>query len=305
MDDLLAGTETLEDAIQLQRQMNELSNQGSFPLCKWRSNDPRVLAHLSEECKTNSILVLDKEDAIKVLGMLWDSRADIFKYRVLMPENPRATKRSILSCNSQIYDPLGLLGPVLMQAKLIMQQLWQLELGWDEALPQHIYTAWLDYYSSLPMVNKIVIPRNINPNNATLQFDLHGFGDASEKGYGACVYAVSKSKTGELNSILICSKSRVAPLKIVTLPRLELSAALLLSRLVNMLQETLKKRIRNIHLWSDSTIVLHWIQTEPNVLKTFAANRVAEIQRRTEEATWHHVRSNDQMIIQLTFYLEE
>nr|XP_012235935.1 PREDICTED: uncharacterized protein LOC105680081 [Linepithema humile] len=123
--------------------------------------------------------------------------------------------------------------------------------------------------------------------------DLVGFGDASEKAYGACLYAVSYDRNGRVTSHLICSKARVALLKVISLPRLELYAALLLVELLNLVKRACQGNINGVYLWSDSTITLEWIKTPPNQLKTFVANRVAKIQELSPKACWNHVPSED------------
>lgn len=136
-------------------------------------------------------------------------------------------------------------------------------------------------------------PENVNPGNQEDQFDLFGFSDASEKAIGACIYVTSGDQNNVLQSHLLCTKSRVAPLKVLTISRLELEAALLLSQLCNTVQSACKTRIKTVRLWSDSTIVLGWLQTSPHLLKTFVANRVAKTRELTEGATWQHVRTAD------------
>ena len=131
----------------------------------------------------------------------------------------------------------------------------------------------------------------IVPNQIDLQ--LHGFCDASEKTYGACLYLRSTNAEGKHHTSLICSKSRVALIKPVKLPKLELCAALLLANLYKSTLFALKLKISKLHFWSDSTITLHWINTEPHTLKTFVAHRVAEIQTHTQISHWKHVRTRE------------
>lgn len=137
-----------------------------------------------------------------------------------------------------------------------MQRLWLEELEWDQPLPAPHLAAWNEYYESLSRLNLVQLPRNVNPNNSTKEFDLVGFGDASQRAFGACLYVVNTDQDGNINSHLLCAKSRVAPLKTLSLPRLELEVALLLAQLCENVKVSLQGRIRRISLWSDSTIVL-------------------------------------------------
>ncbi|XP_011859594.1 PREDICTED: uncharacterized protein LOC105557062 [Vollenhovia emeryi] len=291
MDDVLTGSDTIEGAAALQKELSELLARGQFPLRKWRSNDSRVLHHLAEDRKTDELFVLDKEEPLKTLGLLWNSNQDVLQYKVTVTNNQKMSKRNILSQIASIYDPLGLIGPILITAKITMQQLWKIKLGWDEIVSDEISRAWTNYYGDLPELNNLRIPRNVNPLNETQEIDLHGFGDSSEKAYGACIYCTYKSRDGAIKSFLLCSRARVAPLKTISLPKLELCAALLLTRLSANVQKAMQGKIRRIYLWSDSTIFLCWIKTPPYELKTFYANRVAEIQQLLPQAEWNHVGS--------------
>ncbi|XP_046613760.1 uncharacterized protein LOC124302046 [Neodiprion virginianus] len=210
MDDVLTDAETIEKAVSLQQQVSKILQRGQFQLRKWRSNDDRALVNLSHDSEADSLLKLDKEGALKTLGLLWDAKTDIMQYSVTIDESTKISKRLVLSKIAQIFDPLGLLGSTLINAKCIMQQIWQLQTGWDENLPPQLQNTWDEYYNSLPKINEIRIPRNINPGNDSGKFDLIGFGDASEKAYGACLYAVSRNSKGETNSHLICSKENMA-----------------------------------------------------------------------------------------------
>ncbi|GFS60007.1 DUF1758 domain-containing protein [Trichonephila clavipes] len=141
-------------------------------------------------------------------------------------------------------------------------------------------------------VNNFKIPRCILLPS-TIRIEIHGFSDASERAYAAAVYIKCFNESGQSQTRLLCSKSRVAPLKTLTIPRLELSAALLLSRLVKKVVPILQLPINKIWMWTDSTIALAWIKTEPNKLKTFVSNRVAEIQALSKDYHWKHVSSKD------------
>ena len=146
----------------------------------------------------------------------------------------------------------------------------------------------MHYRDQLPLLNNIQFPRCITVSNH-IKFQLHGFCDASEKAYGACIYLRSTDMQGKHRTSLVCSKSRIAPLKSTTIPRLELCAALLLAKLYTTTVHLLKIQVNKTYLWSDSTLELQWINSPSYTLQTFEANRVAEIQKLTDQQRWRHV----------------
>lgn len=229
---------------------------------------------------------------MKTLGIFWNAREDKINYTVDPHITERVTKRTILSSIAKIFDPLGLLGPVAITAKIIMQQLWQLQLDWDESLPIKIHTEWNTFINDLIHLNDFSFKRNVT-QRASHNVELHGFCDPSDRAYGACIYVRSINETGQIKTDLLCAKSRVALLKTATLARLELCAATLLATLCRNVQEAMTEEIKPATFWTDSTIVLNWLNKEPSTLKTFVANRVADIQLKTDVNTWRHVRSQD------------
>ena len=181
-----------------------------------------------------------------------------------------------------------------MFAKLILKELWKAEVDWDAEVPSDLKETWQSFCSSIKELENFKIPRNINPGNTFQVMTIHGFADASEAGFGACVYALSHDRENRPQVNLLCSKSRVAPSKgKLTVPRLELNAARLLAKLVSVVRKALGDKVKDVHYWSDSTITLYWIDTPPDNLQTFVANRVAAIQKLTHGFGWHHVPSGD------------
>lgn len=180
-----------------------------------------------------------------------------------------------------MFDPLGLLGPIIVIAKLILQNLWKSGIHWDESVPQEIHTRWLRLKSQMPSIAQLRISRCTKFSSNLQSVQLHGFCDASQNAYGACVYVRTVIGPQECQSELLCSKSRVVPLKALSLPRLELSAAVLLAQLINKIKNSVEAPIQ-VFLWSDSTIALSWIVSASRNWSIFVANRVGEIQRLTQ-----------------------
>lgn len=174
-----------------------------------------------------------------------------------------------------------------------MQSLWQLKINWDDVLPDNICAEWQRYRGGLPSLNHLRIPRKIISTEIVVSAEIHGFADASEKAYGACLYLRTTGGHGEMDVNLICAKSKVAPLKIVSLPRLELCAALLLARLSNKLIPKFNLKIDRRQFWTDSKVVLAWITSPSGRWKTFVAHRVGEIQELTACSEWSHVPTHD------------
>ncbi|XP_011858966.1 PREDICTED: uncharacterized protein LOC105556478 [Vollenhovia emeryi] len=290
VDDLLTGGDTIEQVKIIKKEISRILLTGRFPLRKWNSNTPAIII---DEIENTSADDQPIGDEVKTLGHYWNPLDDVLRYKInTKSDNTRITKRTLLSLISQIYDPLGLVGPACIRAKIILQQLWRLKIGWDESLPADLHTMWVQYYSQLSSISSISIPRLIVCANPK-KIELHGFCDASESAYGACIFIRSLTVEGEYLVRLHSAKSRVAPLKVISIPRLELCGALLLARLVRKVLEALTLSIDEIHYWSDSQVTLAWIAGEPTEWKTFVANRVAEIQRLSNKNCWHHVSSKD------------
>ncbi|XP_033361876.1 uncharacterized protein LOC117240109 [Bombus vosnesenskii] len=292
VDDALTGAETKDEALTLRTELTNLLQLAGLNIRKWASNDNDLLHGLSLE-ETNHQHFLGDSQTLKTLGVLWNSSDDSILYSVEVKPTPsRVTKRIISSEIAKIYDPLGLLAPVIVRAKMLLQRIWSSKIDWDESLPIELHTEWERYYAQLPLLNNVRFPRKAIIESA-MEIELHGFCDASEKAYGACIYLRTLNTNGRVWTQLLTAKSKVAPLKCQTIPRLELSGALLLTSLMSTIQQALSHKITRTIYWTDSTIVLHWLNTSPHTLKTFVANRVSEIQTKTSIRDWRHVPTDD------------
>lgn len=294
VDDLLLSVDSKEKAVEVGQSLIDVLNQYGFPLRKWSCNKTEVLDKLKLDNYDDSGYLITDGDVKKTLGLFWRAKEDCLEYIVAIKPYKQGiiTKRFILSVTSQIFDPLGLVGPVTIKAKILLQKLWQLKLDWDEIIPLEFLSSWNEFYNQLKCLNVIRVPRQCSIDNA-VSIEIHGFCDASETSYGCCLYLRSVSVNGLVQTRLLCAKSRVAPIKSVSLPRLELCGAVLLAKLVQKVTRAFDIMINDIFLWTDSTIVLSWLSAEPNQWKTFIANRVSEIQRLTQNYHWRHVISKD------------
>ncbi|XP_058816162.1 uncharacterized protein LOC131679450 [Topomyia yanbarensis] len=289
VDDVLSGHDDHQIARYSCKQLMEMLQTAGFVLRKWASNDPSILVDVPPELWDSSPkLEIDRSSAVKTLGLLWFPQPDTFKFKIpTLPELGVVSKRIVVSEMARLFDPLGLLGPVVMNAKMFVQQLWAENLPWDNELSEEQSLWWKKYRTDIHHLQSVEIPRRVLVN-ASRQYSLHCFCDASKRGYGCCVYVISPDDTGMLHSRLLTSKSRVAPLRGQTIPRLELSAALLGSQLMDNLQRMTEFK-GPVTFWTDSTIVLHWIKSQSSSWKVFVSNRAAEVQRLTKGSQWRHV----------------
>ncbi|GFX17276.1 integrase catalytic domain-containing protein [Trichonephila clavipes] len=285
IDDVLTGAETLLEAKELKNQLINIFAKGGMVLHKWCGNNTELI-EVSENYDFSD------SSEIKVLGVYWNPKHDCFSFRVKIDLHELNTKRDVLSTIARIYDPLGLLGPVVAKLKIFLQKLWMLKIDWTDLLPDTINREWLQFVESLQVVNDININRCIVVEQLEV-IELHGFSDASQSAYGAVVYCKSITSDRKMLVHLIDCKSRVAPTKQTTIPRLELCAAVLLAKLVHRVKQALKLNVTNTFLWSDSMIVLSWIRKESYQLKTFVANRIATIQEMTSSEQWRYVATED------------
>ncbi|XP_047991558.1 uncharacterized protein LOC125242543 isoform X1 [Leguminivora glycinivorella] len=287
VDDVQGGSDTLQGALQLKSELISLMSKGSFQLHKWISNNTEILQDIPQEKIGLTKRDIDQDKSIvKILGLSYDAREDAYKMsgRVLTsPEVP--TKRNVLSSVSRLYDPMGFVGPLTVKAKLILQQIWQYDLEWDSPLPPELVKIWQTFYNNLISMPNMTIPRYINLSEAS-SVQLIGYCDASVAAYGCCIY-IKAVVNGKPYIHLLCSKSRIAPLSSkLTIPKLELNGALLLAKLVNHVAALLS--ISDVHLFSDSKIVLAWLDSSSLKVPAYIGNRVKEINKLTDTMSWKY-----------------
>lgn len=293
VDDIMTGSDSLQEAQLLKTELINILSSAKMELHKWSTNTPSLLESLSNKQLEPPISINEIFDSVvKTLGMIWDPKKDMFTFKInLTEEKLPATKRLVLSQISSIFDPLGLLAPIIVTLKLFMQQLWKEKMTWDEPLSTSTEEHWKVLRSSLQDIEHLQINRCIKPTSHN-NLELHGFADASSYAYGVCIYLVAKG-TSEINSSLVIAKSRIGPVEPLTIPRMELQAATMLAKLMNETKEALNLNIARLVCWSDSNIVLAWIKTPQERLKQYCANRIGQIQSFSTEMEWKYINTKD------------
>lgn len=296
VDDIHCGSNDLSELEATKLELIAIMREASFSLHKWSSNNSEILKDIPSNLQCFDSVDFDKTSKyIKTLGLTYDVVCDTLNMKC--PETQVMnvyTKRQMLSFISKFFDPLGLVGPLLVQAKYLMQQVWFTDLKWDDVLPDELNKQWVEFANELVRMSCVSIPRNINVESSNL-LELVGYADASNIAYGCCLYLRSISADNEVKVNLLCSKSRINPKnKKLTTPRLELNSALLLAMLSKKVHDTLSlKYVVKVFLYLDSQIVLSWLNIAPVRLSVYVANRVEKINELSNQFIWNYVKSSE------------
>ncbi|XP_011859181.1 PREDICTED: uncharacterized protein LOC105556699 [Vollenhovia emeryi] len=287
VDDIFGGADSSDEAKQVIQHLIGLCEAGGFPLQKWSSSHPEILPKSGDDSQRT----VEFEPAqFKLLGLQWKSISDSFHFSAVTTSKATSlTKRVVSSEVARLYDPLGLIAPILVRAKFILQELWLLKNGWDDPLPAELQKRWREFRLQLQELEQISIPRWLGNVSSPPLIEIHGFSDASQLAMAAAIYTRISNEEGKVITRLVCSKTKVAPIKRISIPRLELTAALLLVRLIKKTTQALELAKPSITCWTDSSVTLIWITTHPARWKDFVCNRVSVINELLPEATWRFV----------------
>ncbi|XP_071582286.1 uncharacterized protein, partial [Temnothorax nylanderi] len=289
MDDGFGGADSIKRAQAIVKEVIGICNAGGFPLHKWAANHPEILHTIPPDKQAISSPVKINENAlVNTLGLCWNPPTDTFHFTIEISKPNALSKRTVMSVIAKIFDPLGLLAPVLIPAKILIQELWTLKLGWDDPLPETVSTKWNQFVDQLQENYKIAIPRWISVTS-NHHMEIHGFCDASQKAIAAAVFVRSTDALGVTKVTLLCAKTKVAPLKRLTIARLELEGAVLLTKLSSQALKVLEWTHLPLFCWIDSEIAGTWINGHPSRWKDFVHNRVAFIQETLPNAQWRFV----------------
>ena len=315
VDDLSTGANSVEHAFDIYQKSKEIMSAGSFNLRKWNSNSKELLckiareerqigglesrqseATLTEDEQTYakaSIGLSSAEDQVKILGLRWDTDSDEFCFDlteiVVLARTLPITKRTLLKLTAKIFDPLGVLSVFTVDMKIMFQELCLRGVQWDEELRGEDRLEFNLFLSKLKKLRNVRIPRCYFSQNDVVHYELHGFSDASEKAYACVVYMRTEYSNGFVDTRIVASKARVAPIKKPTIPKLELMGALLLAQLMNTIREVLVDELQTTTMernyWVDSIATLCWIQN-CRPWKQFVRHRVQQIRELSSKEAW-------------------
>ncbi|XP_058445110.1 uncharacterized protein LOC131426420 [Malaya genurostris] len=304
VDDYLASFGSEEMAAKISSEVRYVHGNGGFNLHNWRLNSNKVLEELGEvSTETEKLLNLaDGATTERVLGMLWSPVTDELGFSTQMSDEvqtlirtaTRPTKRQVLRCVMTLFDPLGLLSPFIIHGKILIQDLWREGTEWDEQVGELIYAKWLRWLKMIDFIAEIRISRCYFPRAVGKTYEcteMHVFVDASEGAYSSAVYLRTLKDNGEPQCSLIAAKSKVAPLKPWSIPKLELQACVLGMRLSKFVKESIDVPVSKIIFWTDSRTALAWINADPRNYRQFVSFRVSEILEDTAKSDWRWVPS--------------
>ena len=316
VDDFASSFASEDESFAFYEKLKQRFSEAGWNMRKFNSNDKKLRERIEDaenarisndhsKAKENQNILtqtenrnishaVQKEDEIKVLGMTWNAKTDKLKFDLASFHETAAqekiTKRLILSSIARIYDPLGLLSPLLVPLKRLFQDVCRLKVNWDACLPDEFCQRWHNIVDDIPQGFNVEIDRSFLgdlSSDEIRSIQIHGFSDASQTAYGAVVYLRIKTDKGIVTK-LVSAKTRISPLKNETMPRLELMASLILARLITSVKNNLREccKIESIHCWCDSQIVLYWLLNENKIQKQFVQNRLVQIRNLVANESW-------------------
>ncbi|XP_064646670.1 uncharacterized protein LOC135499678 [Lineus longissimus] len=298
MDDGIGSTKTDEEAIGLFTKNKAMCGKIGLELHKVLSNSPGVMQSIAKEDLAQGVKDLDLSvDTLPIertLGVFWCIEKDIFQFRITLKDRP-FTRRGVLATIGSVYDPLGMAAPVVLVGKRILQELCADGADWDDPLPENLRAKWGTWRSDLLDLEHVSMPRCYKPQDfgEPNLIQLHHFSDASQQGLGQCSFLRMVNPQGQVHCSYVVGKARVTPIKTVTMPRLELTAAVMSAKASVTLGKELDYKVADELFWTDSQIVLGYIANEARRFGVFVANRVQQIKDRTETEQWKHVRGEE------------
>lgn len=303
MDDWVDCFDTEQEASDVIKEVIHVHAQAGFMLTAFNSNRADVLHEVPLESRATSPKQLgaSTDQYGRTLGLIWDANADKLSFNTALVRVPpdvktlerTPTKREALSAVMSIFDPLGLLSYYTIRAKILMQQVWRLQTGWDEDLPQEIAEDFSKWLGGVEAFSSLRLPRLYSRTGGVTRKQLHVFCDASETAYATAIYWMVEYEDGSRRAVLAAAKARVAPMKAQTIPRLELQACLIGARLASTIIREHRWQPDRVTYWTDSRTVLHWIGNDRVRYTPYVAHRLREISELTHPNQWRWVPTQD------------
>ena len=305
VDDGLTSLPTAKRAVALITMTEAMLATANLRLHKIVSNSVEVMEAFPMEDRGKGVRDLDLHrdslPAQRSLGVYWNLEKDCFTFQVSPPNKP-FTRRGVLSIVNSVYDPLGLAVPVLLEGRLLLQCLVAMgkktnnrPLGWDDPLPDALLTKWQRWRASLEELEKVSVPRCYRSVNfgTAVRREIHAFSDASENAIGTAIYLRQVDSEGNVCTALLLGQSKVAPLQTTSIPRLELCAAVLATQAGAKVVKEIDMQIDSITFYTDSKVVLGYIQNESRRFYVYVANRVQLIRKISSPSQWRYVDTNE------------
>ena len=291
IDDVLDSVETEEEAIKLLQDVRRIIQQAGMQLAKIHTNSARVRGSVPAELLAAGVLDLSAAGlapalhGLKTLGLAYRPERDEFYFTMPSPPSQQWSKREVLKLFPRLFDPLGLLLPFSIRARMYFSALARKKITWDEKLPHSSY--WEDWLADLRLLTHFQVPRSVQAT-CPGQAELHIFADASQEAYAAVSYLVVHSPKGASTNIVF-AKAHVAPSKPLSIPRMELLAAQLAVKVRRTSLAHLKGNIARIHHWTDSLTVLFWLNDDSQRFQAFVYNKLHKIRAATSLTEWSWV----------------
>lgn len=302
VDDYLDSCDSEEEAIKCVKQVIFVHQKGGFEMTKWISNSKRVVESVPEHLRAQVFhdLKIDSENTERTLGLSWSPVNDEFVFELNFKKIPVElsngfkipTKREVLRIVMSVFDPIGFLAPIIIKARVLMQNIWKSRIDWDSEIPENLFELWQNWLKDLYTLAPIRIKRCYFPTiSQPKEVEIHMFCDASEKAYATVAFL--RIKIGnDIHTSFVTSKFKVAPINQQTIPKLELQGAVLACRVAQTLCKELEYKISNVYYWTDSLVVLHQIRSECRRFPMFVACRLGEIHENTDVEQWRWVPSD-------------
>ncbi|XP_032784829.2 uncharacterized protein LOC116922564 [Daphnia magna] len=293
VDDYLGSAGSVAEAVREATTLKKALAAADLHFQAWLSNSTEFIRAMQGEQRTPEgapDLLLKDGGSEKILGVIWNIRNDTLGFRVSDLEDEEFTRVSLTSKVASVFDPLGIAAPLIVKAKIRLRELGVRGLKWSDPVDEKDRAWWESWFGTMRELANVSIARWLFPEQSEItSSQLHVFGDASEEAYAAVVYLRHTYRSGRVQIRIVKASSKLAPKKTLSVPKLELNAALLSSRVAAAIQSCLNYPIQQWFFWTDSSTVRNWIRATPSFYQVFVSNRIGEIQTLTETEEWRFV----------------